>query len=81
MYVMRLRCGARNRYADMALAGELPAFFLNARNRVRLRTPWCLENQQTACWGSPALPDTFGKLTILSEVSNAEKTIYGGVQG
>lgn len=34
-----------------------------------------------AHWASPAFPDAFGKLTILSEASNGEKVIYGGVQG
>ncbi|MBX3652047.1 MAG: hypothetical protein KF771_11820 [Burkholderiales bacterium] len=32
-------------------------------------------------WVSPAFPDTFGKLMSLLEVSDAEKAIYGGVQG
>ena len=37
--------------------------------------------QEPAVWASPALPDTFGKLMNLLEVSDAEKAIYGGVQG
>jgi tripartite-type tricarboxylate transporter receptor subunit TctC len=31
-------------------------------------------------WASPVSPDTFGKLMNLLEVSDGEKTVYGGVQ-
>jgi hypothetical protein len=35
----------------------------------------------TGCaWASPVSPDTFGKLMNLLEVSDGEKTVYGGVQ-
>ena len=37
--------------------------------------------RRDAMWASPAFPDTFGKLMNLLEVSDAEKAIYGGVQG